>query len=109
MPSHISQLTYAIGDIHGYDDHFARLIDRIRSDAERIGEKPRIVLLGDYVDRGPASRQVLDRVLRLEAETWCESHSRAITKKPCCAFWMNRNSAIRGATGAALRHWPAMA
>ncbi len=72
MPSHITQLTYAVGDIHGYDDHFERLIDRIRIDAELAGEKPRIVLLGDYVDRGPASRQVLDRILRLEAASWCD-------------------------------------
>lgn len=72
MPSHISRLTYAIGDIHGYDSHFERLIDRIRIDAEQTGEKPRIVLLGDYIDRGPASRQVLERILRLEAAPWCD-------------------------------------
>lgn len=72
MPSHITQLTYAVGDIHGYDGHFERLIDRIRIDAELAGEKPRIVLLGDYIDRGPASRQVLDRILRLEAAPWCD-------------------------------------
>ncbi len=72
MPSRITQLTYAIGDIHGYDDHFERLIDRIRIDAELAGEKPRVVLLGDYIDRGPKSRQVLDRILRLEAAPWCD-------------------------------------
>lgn len=72
MPSHIAQLTYAVGDIHGYDGHFERLIDLIRWDADWIGEKPRIALLGDYVDRGPASRQVLDRVLTLEQADWCD-------------------------------------
>jgi serine/threonine protein phosphatase 1 len=72
MPSHITQLTYAVGDIHGYDGHFERLIDRIRVDAELAGERPRIILLGDYIDRGPASRQVLERILRLEAATWCD-------------------------------------
>lgn len=73
MTSAISQLTYAIGDIHGYDDLFERLIDRIRVDAEIMGARPRIVLLGDYIDRGPASRQVLERILRLEAATWCDA------------------------------------
>ncbi len=72
MPSHITQLTYAVGDIHGYDSHFERLIDRIRIDADQASEKPRIVLLGDYVDRGPASRRVLDRILHLEAAAWCD-------------------------------------
>lgn len=72
MSSRISRLTYAIGDIHGYDGHFERLLDRIRIDAELAGEKPCIVLLGDYIDRGPASRQVLERILRLEAAEWCD-------------------------------------
>jgi serine/threonine protein phosphatase 1 len=71
MP-YISQLTYAIGDIHGYDAAFERLIERIRNDAEMIGEKPRIVTLGDYVDRGPNSRGVLDRLLKLEQADWCD-------------------------------------
>jgi serine/threonine protein phosphatase 1 len=72
MPSQITQLTYAIGDIHGYDDLFAQLLSEIRTDAEALGEKPRIVLLGDYVDRGPSSRQVLDRILALEQAQWCD-------------------------------------
>lgn len=72
MSSRIAQLTYAIGDIHGYDDAFERLIDRIRIDAEALGERPRIVLLGDYIDRGPASRDVLARILRLEQASWCD-------------------------------------
>ncbi len=71
MPS-IDRLTYAIGDIHGYDDLFERMIARIRSDAESLNETPRIVLLGDYIDRGPASRQVLERVGRLLTAPWCD-------------------------------------
>lgn len=72
MSSRISQLTYAIGDIHGYDDLFERLIATIRDDAARLGERPRIVLLGDYVDRGPSSRQVLQRILSLQRAPWCD-------------------------------------
>ena len=72
MTSRIAQLTYAIGDIHGYDDLFERMIDRIQIDAELLKERPRIVLLGDYIDRGPASRQVLDRVRRLQNAPWCD-------------------------------------
>jgi serine/threonine protein phosphatase 1 len=71
-PSHIGRLTYGVGDIHGRADLFEKMIDRIRVDSEMIGEKPRIVLLGDYVDRGPGSRQVLERIIRLKQEAWCE-------------------------------------
>lgn len=72
MSSRITQLTYAIGDIHGYDDLFERLIDLIRADAGWLGQRPRIVLLGDYIDRGPSSPQVLERILRLEQAAWCD-------------------------------------
>ncbi|WP_443749072.1 metallophosphoesterase family protein [Asticcacaulis solisilvae] len=71
-PSTIGRLTYAIGDIHGRDDLFARMIERIEADSALQGERPVIVLLGDYVDRGAASAEVLDRILRLEQADWCD-------------------------------------
>jgi len=53
-------ITAAIGDIHGMQDHLARLLREIAAYAESQGwpEPPRLVFLGDYVDRGPASRAV---------------------------------------------------
>ncbi len=71
-PSHIGRLTYGVGDIHGRADLFEKMIERIRADSADIGQRPRIVLLGDYVDRGPGSRQVLDRIIRLKQEAWCD-------------------------------------
>ncbi len=55
---------YAIGDIHGRDDLLADLMARIEDDARRR-EPARNVLvyLGDYIDRGLQSRQVLDRLV----------------------------------------------
>jgi serine/threonine protein phosphatase 1 len=50
--------TYAIGDIHGMYDLFMTAINWIHEDANY--QPKRIVCLGDYVDRGPDSRQVLD-------------------------------------------------
>lgn len=67
----IGRLTYAVGDIHGRDDLFEKMVERIRSDSAPQGERPVIVLLGDYVDRGASSRQVLDRILELEQSDWC--------------------------------------
>jgi serine/threonine protein phosphatase 1 len=52
---------YAVGDIHGREDLLRRLRALIRDDADRR-QAPHnvIVYLGDYVDRGEASREVID-------------------------------------------------
>jgi len=52
---------YAIGDVHGRLDLLERMHGAIREEVER--DKPadwRVIHLGDYVDRGLQSRQVLD-------------------------------------------------
>lgn len=52
---------YAIGDIHGRADLLIETIERIDSDLERrpIGHSVE-VYLGDYVDRGPDAKAVID-------------------------------------------------
>ncbi len=60
---------YAIGDIHGRDDLFAQLLTMIADDhAARRPAQPIIILLGDLVDRGPHSRQVVERAMTLSAD-----------------------------------------
>jgi serine/threonine protein phosphatase 1 len=56
---------YAIGDIHGRSDLLDRMVDEISRDLKNtpIGDCL-TVTLGDYVDRGPDSRGVLDRLVR---------------------------------------------
>lgn len=52
---------YAIGDVHGCFDALRYVIDRVVADAGEHGiSRPKVVFLGDYVDRGPASKDVLD-------------------------------------------------
>jgi len=54
---------YAIGDIHGRDDLLASLLQRVEMDAKAAPvERDILIYLGDYVDRGLQSKQVLDRL-----------------------------------------------
>ncbi len=53
-------MIFAIGDVHGCVDELRLLLNRLPRTSETT-----IVLLGDYVDRGPSSRQVIDTVLEL--------------------------------------------
>jgi serine/threonine protein phosphatase 1 len=60
------QLLYAVGDIHGRLDLLERMLDLIAQDArerESVRQKA-LVFLGDYVDRGPDSRGVVERLIR---------------------------------------------
>lgn len=54
---------YAIGDVHGRLDLLLDLEDLIVGDAAETDGRKLIVMLGDYVDRGPQSAQVLDHLL----------------------------------------------
>lgn len=55
---------YAVGDIHGRSDLLTRLLRAIEEDGANGPARRVLVLLGDYVDRGAESRQVLDILLQ---------------------------------------------
>jgi serine/threonine protein phosphatase 1 len=54
-------LTYVIPDIHGRYDLLSEALANIA--AHSAGHASVIVTIGDYVDKGPASKQVVDRLL----------------------------------------------
>lgn len=56
---------YVIGDIHGRDDLLGKLLEKIDKDARAHKGPARKIFLGDYVDRGLFSRQVIDRLIAL--------------------------------------------
>lgn len=58
---------YAIGDVHGRVDLLDRIFSRIDAHlAAHPAVRPVQVLIGDYIDRGPRSREVLDRLIDRE-------------------------------------------
>jgi serine/threonine protein phosphatase 1 len=59
------QLLYAVGDIHGRLDLLESLSGLIELDARasRHADRRTLVFLGDYVDRGPDSRSVVERLI----------------------------------------------
>lgn len=73
--SHVSgpkgAVLYAIGDIHGRLDLLRKLMAQIRADiaasppSDRL---PVVLFLGDYVDRGPSSRDVIGEILELKKD-----------------------------------------
>ena len=55
---------YAIGDVHGRADLLEQVFTRIDTHiAAHPVDYPIQVLVGDYIDRGPNSREVLDRLI----------------------------------------------
>jgi serine/threonine protein phosphatase 1 len=59
-------MLYAIGDIHGERGKLEELLAVLP-----LEEGDRLVFLGDYVDRGPDARGVVDCLIRLEKQWPC--------------------------------------
>lgn len=57
-------MDYAIGDIHGCLEKILRLLEALHYDSTT----DRLIFLGDYIDRGPDSKGVLDLMLHLQRD-----------------------------------------
>ncbi len=55
--------TFVIGDIHGCIDELNYLLDAIAPTSDDT-----VCFLGDYIDRGPSPKAVIDRLIRLQTE-----------------------------------------
>ncbi len=62
------QRLFAVGDIHGRLDLVQSLIARLDAFDGAREAGARLIFLGDYIDRGPAIRDVVDRLVALRAE-----------------------------------------
>ena len=55
--------TFVIADIHGCYSTFCALLDQIM-----LTREDELYLLGDYIDRGPDSKEVVDLIMQLQAD-----------------------------------------
>lgn len=62
--------SYAVGDIHGCLDQLQRIVELCEKDA--ASQKSTFIFLGDYIDRGPDSRGVIDFLINLQK--WSPDH-----------------------------------
>jgi len=58
-------LTFAIGDIHGCLDQLTELLAQCRRFAN--DQPSKFIFLGDYIDRGPDSRGVIQTIMDMQA------------------------------------------
>ena len=80
------RLVYAVGDIHGRLDLLQRLTREIAADAlgSEFDGRPILIFLGDYVDRGPDSKGVIDYIVRLRGELGFDVHClKGDQSRPC--------------------------
>jgi serine/threonine protein phosphatase 1 len=92
--------TFAIGDIHGERAALERVLERLPF----IAPDDTLVLLGDYLDRGPDSRGVIQRLLRLPEETVGkvvllrgnheDAYLRSLQEEVDIAFFMVRSNGV---------------
>ncbi|WP_304167938.1 metallophosphoesterase family protein [Phenylobacterium aquaticum] len=73
-PTTEGRLIYAIGDVHGRIDALEVLLRTIVQDARATAPaaRPLLIFLGDYVDRGPASKEVVSLIIALGKEASLE-------------------------------------
>ena len=103
MTVEAAERVYAIGDVHGYLDKLIAVHAAIDADlAARPVASHAVVHIGDYTDRGPDSRGVLDFLISGADRPWvnlCGNHDRMFLKyvedgshDPCIRvqfFWLH--------------------
>ena len=72
-PAVIRQITtrpkrlYAIGDLHGCAEELQALLTCLKSE-HQLAQDDQVIFIGDYIDRGPDSKGVIDTLLRFREE-----------------------------------------
>lgn len=89
---------YAIADLHGRFDLLKLAVDKIG----KVAKSPyKIITLGDYIDRGPQSKQIIDMLMGMSQypDTIClkgnheDMAVESITKLPNINWWVSNGGA----------------
>ena len=59
----MAEILFAIGDIHGCKKELDVIHDKIKKYCSKKNKKPIITYLGDYIDRGPKSKDVIQTII----------------------------------------------
>jgi serine/threonine protein phosphatase 1 len=59
----VMEKIFAIGDLHGCFSHLNNLLNKFT-----MGQNDTLLFLGDYIDRGPDSYEVVETILRLRSK-----------------------------------------
>lgn len=96
VPTQISYPVAVVGDVHGY----AKPLDDLLRAVERESPNCSLAFVGDFVDRGPNPRKVVERVAALVREGRATAvrgnHDHALVRaagldgKPASAWWASR-------------------
>ncbi len=73
--------TIAIGDIHGHYRALADLLERL---LPQIHADDTLVFLGDYIDRGPDSKDCVEEIIRLKQDAPFSVVTLSATMKSGC-------------------------
>jgi serine/threonine protein phosphatase 1 len=64
------QVVYAVGDLHGMADLTKAMVDKILRDTKKFPDcEPRLIFLGDFVDKGDHSKEVISLLVELSARS----------------------------------------
>jgi serine/threonine protein phosphatase 1 len=58
---------YAVGDIHGCFDELQILVSYLKT-SEGVGANDLVIFIGDYIDRGDKSKEVIEYLVQLKRE-----------------------------------------
>ena len=57
-------VVFAIGDVHGMYDNLNSLLLMVSAHVKKVSGRKVLVFLGDYIDRGPDSKKVIDLIMK---------------------------------------------
>ena len=100
-------MIYAIGDIHGMYDPLKILVDFIYDKAQQGENITRVIFLGDLIDCGPSTKEVIDTVIKLRQdfsvtallgnheEMLLSFYHKRFNYLKVGSYWMNSNGGVQ--------------